>query len=233
LFEVVRFNRAFESGDTRFVPEWIFYNARRRAGTELESVTGQYRSHVKAVKLEIDPGDFETAEKNGNEYNLCPVTRSLVARVLQNERPRVETGDKALPGKPCEVFISFASEDAGLARGVYEYLASNTSKRIFFSDETKRQTDFGSEIDEALDAASCLIAVGSSREHLMKEWVKFEWDGYHRDIRSGRKKKAELLSVIFGFDPRDLPRALRFYEAIVLDHSDPRTGLDRLLRYVY
>jgi hypothetical protein len=231
LFEVERFSEAFVDGSTRFVPQWIFYNARRRVGAELVTITEQYRNYLKDLKVEMDTEDFQRAEKDGREYDLCPVTRSLVARILQTEPPSVTRVSDPAAG-PCEVFISFASEDAHLARSVYQYLVSKTTKRIFFSEETKRHADFGREIDEALDSANCLITVASSREHLMKEWVKFEWDGYHRDILSGRKRNAELLSVIFGFDPRDLPRALRFYEALVFDQREPNASLDKLLRFI-
>jgi hypothetical protein len=223
LFEVEKFNRAFKDGATGFVPDLIFYDAEKRDGAELDEVIKEYLYYIKKAGIELDVMDYKEAKAKRLQYDLCPVTRSIVHRLRPEPPP---------PPRVWEGFISSASEDYPLARSVYKYVRKNVTKNVYFSDEANHQTNFGREIDEALDSARFLIAVASKRKHLLKDWVEFEWHGFHRDILSGKKKGAELLSVISGFDPLDLPRALRFREAIVLDRKRPEARLDRILKYI-
>lgn len=231
LFEVERFNQAFKDEATAFVPDWVFYDAQRFTGAELEVVLQEYLNYIVEVGIELGLTDLEEARQKQLQYDLCPVTRSIVHRINQKGsgdlRPPLPP-----PNDPWEVFITAASEDYQLARSVYEYVCNNTKRRVYFSDETKHQTDFGREIDDALDSAHFLIAVASSPEYLLKEWVKFEWDGYHRDILSGKKRDAALFSVISGFSPLDLPRALRHREAIVCEPTQLEAKLQHILKFI-
>lgn len=121
------------------------------------------------------------------------------------------------------VFISFKhsdangnrSEDSVLAEELYNYLKSRGLK-VFFSPselEFLGQSQYSKVIDDALDSSMFLIAVGCSREHLDSQWVRYEWDSFLNDIRSGTKSNAEVFVLYSGMSVGDLPRALRQRQA--------------------
>jgi len=109
-------------------------------------------------------------------------------------RPRVVAYD---------VFISFKNldekgvptRDAALANEVYNFLTSK-GLNVFISTVTLESlgvSNYKKAIDEALDAASIMVAVGTSTENLNSEWVRYEWDGFYNDILSGVKPSWKAL----------------------------------------
>lgn len=119
-----------------------------------------------------------------------------------------------------DVFISFKhssdganASDARLASDLYDELISR-GLSTFFSPVTLAATarsDYSRAIDEALDQAHVLVAVGSSQANFEASWVRYEWESFLNDQRSGVKPRATLFSLSQGCRPRDLPRALRQY----------------------
>ena len=106
-------------------------------------------------------------------------------------RPRIAAYD---------VFISFKNldergvptRDAQLANEVYNFLRSK-GLSVFISTVTLESlgvSNYKKAIDDALDAASIMVAVGTSTENLNSEWVRYEWDGFDNDILS-KKNLAE------------------------------------------
>ena len=117
-----------------------------------------------------------------------------------------------------EVFLSFKntdengnpSKEQGMATELYDALSS-IGVSVFFSNKTLPilgAAQYKTVIDEALDSAKILIAIGTSRENLTSSWVRYEWDGFYGDILSG-KKHGQLFSFIDEMSPMELPRALR------------------------
>ena len=117
-----------------------------------------------------------------------------------------------------EVFLSFKNSDANgnstkeraMADELYNALA-NRGIGVFYSNETLSvcgAAQYKAEIDNALDEATILIAVGTSRESLESSWVRYEWDGFFNDVLSGQKE-GHLFSYIDDMSPSDLPRTLR------------------------
>jgi len=98
--------------------------------------------------------------------------------------PGIEARRKAQSQRPkavYDVFISFKNldekgvptPDAELANEVYNFLTSK-GLSIFISTVTLESlgvSNYKKAIDEALDAASIMIAVGTSTENLNSEWV--------------------------------------------------------------
>ena len=87
-----------------------------------------------------------------------------------------------------EVFLSFKNSDANgnstkeraMSDELYNALA-NRGIGVFYSNETLSvcgAAQYKAEIDNALDEATILIAVGTSRESLESSWVRYEWDGF-------------------------------------------------------
>lgn len=224
LFEVRSFNDTLAADAREFTPDCFFYNAELFDGRRVPEKVEQCLSALAPVRSSSERQLYEEADP---KYDLCPVTRRIVKSYLLHERRT--RGVKPDPtSADCDVFISFGSEDTALARQVYDYLVHSARKRVFFSEESLHQADYGKVIDDALDKAKCLIAVGTNVRHLTKPWVEYEWRSFHQDILSGPKQEAGLLSFVSGCDPRDLPRPLRVREAVQHNPSEPAAALRKL-----
>ena len=121
-----------------------------------------------------------------------------------------------------QVFLSYKhsgengekTPDAQMAEELYAELTKRGIK-TFYSSRSIRKLGEGKykvAIDDALDEASVLVAVGTSAENLNSNWVKYEWDSFHGDILSGRKE-GQLISFIADMRQFDLPRTLRQMES--------------------
>jgi hypothetical protein len=124
-----------------------------------------------------------------------------------------------------DVFISFKNldaagiptRDASLAKEVYNSL-SGKGVAVFLSTESLEQlgeSDYKKAIDDALDAASIVVAVGTSLENLNSNWVRYEWDSFYNDILSGIKPEGKVFTYIEGLLPRQLPRSLKQTETFI------------------
>lgn len=137
-----------------------------------------------------------------------------------------------------KVFISFKnleksgliSRDSELAREVHDFLTQRGLEVFFSSVSLERMgvAAYKQAIDDALDQADVVIAVGTSREHLMSEWVRYEWDSFTNDILSGLKPKGRVFAYVEGLPTAELPRALRQTQAI--QHGP--YALDLLYRFI-
>ena len=126
-----------------------------------------------------------------------------------------------------EVFISFkrnALDGSGKTRD-YE-IASDLHKALkdagveaFISEKDLFTYDFRRKIDDALDESKILIAVGTSRDNMESENVRYEWTSFHNDILSRIKPDAQIFSYIEGMNHTDLPRALRHYESLTTNEK--------------
>src|SRR6476469_3894329 len=96
-----------------------------------------------------------------------------------------------------DVFISYKhtgddlhlSRDYQLANEVYSFLASR-GVGTFFSSQTLEASgvaEYKKTIDDALEASTALVVVGTSSTNITSEWVRYEWDGFLTDIISGFK----------------------------------------------
>jgi hypothetical protein len=105
-----------------------------------------------------------------------------------------------------DVFISFknldengaSTRDATLAKQVYGKLNSE-GLSVFISSESLAElgvSDYKKAIDSALDAASVLVAVGTTAGNLKSEWVRYEWDGFQMDILSRVKPQGRVFTYI-------------------------------------
>jgi hypothetical protein len=87
-----------------------------------------------------------------------------------------------------DIFISFKNldgagretRDCWIAKQISAAL-SNSGLSVFFSlDSLERlgTSAYKAVIDDALDQASVLVVVGTTRENLESPWVRYEWDGF-------------------------------------------------------
>ena len=125
--------------------------------------------------------------------------------------------------KKYDVFISFKNSDKDgkqtadsvLAEKLYDFL-SKKGISVFFSNielEFTGKAQYTKVIDDALDSSGFLIAVGCGKENLDSDWVRYEWESFLNDIRSGVKSGAEVFVLFQDMTINDLPRALRQQQA--------------------
>jgi len=126
-----------------------------------------------------------------------------------------------------QVFISYkhsgheghVTRDYELAKEVFSFLSARGLK-VFFSEislENVGTAEYKRTIDDALEAATVLVAVGARRESLAAEWVRYEWDGFLNDILSGFKKGGKVFAYVDHMETAALPWALRHTQ--VFHHS--------------
>ena len=122
-----------------------------------------------------------------------------------------------------DVFISFKNSDENgritrdseIAKKLYDFL-TDKGLSVFFSNEVLERlgkAQYTRVIDEALDSARILIAIGCSHDNLNSQWVRYEWESFINDVRSGIKSNAEIFVLYEGVRLSELPRALRQQQA--------------------
>lgn len=209
LFEVERFNNLVASGCKEFLPDVFFYDAQlyENGSQQIQKAIELYIQRISKKR----PYHMIQAYRNTPlKFDMCPATRRIVQRYIST---LVETKRGAY-----DIFISFASEDKRYAQRIYEYLARKSNKRIFFSDAILQDGNFSRQIDQALESAELLILVGTSTNKILKPFVEFEWRTFHLLSLTERKKR-NLIPVMIGVDPQEMPLLLRLYQGHFLKNS--------------
>jgi len=209
LFEVERFNHLVASGCNEFLPDVFFHDARRfDDGSEMiKDATDRYILRMAKKRPYKVINDYRKAAL---KFDMCPATRRIVQRYISTLIEPIQGA--------YDIFISFASEDKHYARRIYEYLANKSKKRIFFSDAILQDGNFSRQIDQALESAELLILVGTSINNILKPYVEFEWRTFHLLALTERKKR-NLIPVMIGVDPQEMPLLLRLYQGHFLKSS--------------
>jgi len=122
------------------------------------------------------------------------------------------------------------TRDLALAQIVFEILSAQ-GLQVFFSNislESLGVAAYKRAIDDALDATTLLVVVGTSADNLNSRWVRYEWDGFYNDILSGVKPHGKVFAYVEGVGVTELPRALR--QTQCFQHDDSATH--HLLQFV-
>ncbi len=154
----------------------------------------------------------------------------LLLRLLREEEMTASRRKDRVDAVTYDVFISCKSQDYAYARKVNNLLTDKGLK-VFFSEmmlQELRDSVYFSQINSALEAAVHMVVVGSRRGHLESKWVRNEWETFCNEKNSGRKDGNLVNVLAAGMDPKDLPIALRQYEAIALVPGQ----IERLTDYV-
>ncbi len=124
-----------------------------------------------------------------------------------------------------DVFLSFKNldardrqtRDARISSELYAFLTKK-GLSVFQSNivlEALGEAAYKKAIDDALDSAKVLVAVGTSTENLESKWVRYEWDSFFTDILSGIKPDGKVFTYIEGLKINSLPRSLRQTQTLV------------------
>lgn len=115
-----------------------------------------------------------------------------------------------------DVFISHKSDDFAIAKKVFDYLVSKGIS-VFLSEMSLPAlsgADYSAEIDDALEHAKNIVVIASSKENVNSGWVKYEWNTFANEKRSGRKNGNIVTLVTDNMQIFDLPILLRQYEVL-------------------
>jgi hypothetical protein len=96
--------------------------------------------------------------------------------------------------------------------------------------QTLGRADYSRAIMETLDRVPVVVVVGTTPENVRSSWVRFEWETFLNEVRSGRKLDGVLISVVEGISISDLPLELRQWQCFVFDHRDASGPCDFLAR---
>jgi len=223
LFPVESVLQEMAAGQHCFAPTHIYWDGEQRSSEDPRAVIEAFLKSRGSSWQQLEENLRKDASPHppGDPFDLCPVTRTIIGR---HRKLRDADPPSPPPADPFDVFLSFASEDRGLARQVFDHFS--TSRRVFFSDLTLTRGGFADQIDSALDAVRSFVAVGTSVDHLNKSWVKYEWRNFHNDMKSKRKAEdAPFFAIVSGMDPHDLPRPLREQSAVTVDQCGLETAL--------
>lgn len=114
-----------------------------------------------------------------------------------------------------DVFISAKSQDYAHARVAVEYL-TKSGLRVFFSEADLPRmgaADYYAAIDDALETATHMLVVTSSREFANSQWVRKEWQTFLNEKLGGRKHGVLVTLLCGGLTIEKLPLSLRQFEA--------------------
>jgi hypothetical protein len=249
LFEVSKVQEAVAKRASQFVPDLFYYECKRYRNPKQfpDVVNGFINRMARDRRPKWNRREWDSFEP---KFGLCPVTERIVrrhAKAIEITAPparqtppvglrefsrAVATLEPEQESQAYDVFVSFAHEDQVLAQQVARYLRRETGRTIFLSCD-QWHTNYPRVIDEALESATCFVAVASDPTYLQRNWVQYEYRAFHVLATSGRKSsRAQMLSYIDGFDPHALPLPLLTHEAIQHDRSGPVRSFRRVLPFV-
>lgn len=132
-------------------------------------------------------------------------------------------------GSGISVFIAFKqlapngerTRDSQIAELLYLMLQSYGIRTFFsmVSLEILGAAAFKNTINSALDEATVMIVVGTSKENICARWVQYEWGSFHQDMLDGKKgENARIFTYLENMNVEELPRELRGFEGF--QHSE-------------
>ncbi|MCD4691185.1 toll/interleukin-1 receptor domain-containing protein [bacterium] len=126
--------------------------------------------------------------------------------------------------------VGHPTRDWEIAQALWEFL-TEYGFRVFFSNvslERMGVSAYTRAIDDALDRVQVLVVVCASGARADSRWVRYEWDSFLNDIRSGIKPDGHVFVYLVDELIRNLPRGLRHTQCI--EHESD--GFARLARFI-
>lgn len=219
----LRFKGDFENG------RYAFENIVSEFPTEAEAYWGlclckygiEYINDYKTGKKipTCHTTNYDSILNDDNFAKACEYASATAKRLYREEAENIDRIQRAIAQiaeteSPYDIFISFKKEDCNgrtkdsvLAQSIYEALTEK-GYRVFFSHITleSKSGQYEQYIFNALNTASVMLVVGTSRENLESAWVKNEWSRFLKMLRTNTSKTAYLCYA--DMSPEDIPDEL-------------------------
>ena len=158
------------------------------------------------------------------------------APISEASNDKAENGIKSLLGFTTQasgdydVFISFKSEDADIAKSIYQFCKANMIEAFWskVSLPELSKADYSDAINNALDNAKHFVLVLSDLSYLNSHWVKYEMETFSAEILEGRKDSANFVFVVtdalydslIASNKKTLPLRYRRYQILKLSEYE-------------
>lgn len=227
LFEVRRMHHELNVSQA-FVPDMFFHDGvLYRNGADLDDFVRTVFS--RDIFTHLSDSQRAEYERAPLKYDPCPVTRRIIGRYRGDLEGRVRAPERAQTDGAYDVFVSFAGEDKQYAADLVDGLG-RLGRRAFFSAREITAGWWSEPIDRAIESDSCeeMLVIATSRDHVLKPAVTYEYRAFHQMIMTGRKPKNGLKCLIHGFSETDLPLPLAAYQASTFEPAAVAAVLERL-----
>jgi len=232
LFPVEEVNASVRGKAKKFLPESFFYDAKSCddvPGGLINTIRDVYipRLREKGIISKADEEFWRKTYAKGLAFNLCPVTRSIIERYIEQE------GKHVAKRRHFDLFLSWARPDKKYAYAVYDYLTKHKKLEVFCAGKTPMWTDFSNEIHNAIRDSDGMIIIATQPSHMKREGVILEWSAFLTMIRQGSKPKTSpLLNFVSGFGYDELPNLISGYQIINFEPGKIKLGLKELKRFI-
>jgi hypothetical protein len=227
LFEVGKLHADISKGAVDFRPSILFHDARRHDPAKLDTVVKAFLQEKKRNGLWPDIERQQLEDAGEDRFDLCPASRNIIRRCMGL------TYRGPVPQDKVDVFLSFASEDQDLAQDIRDWLVENGRNPVFFSPESIRESDFTNQIFTALEQANNLVVVGTRIDHLLKNWVNYEYTSFFRKKMREQGSTRQIVTVLSDLPKGASPPApLSDYQILSCTGDSLRQQLRDLLRFL-
>lgn len=237
LFDVNRMKKNLKNN--HFVPDILFHSGERQETIDIEGIIQLEEKQLKRHDLTDELALFQ---KTDQQFDLCPITRSIIehyfnwvdysddqTRQIEKTQPRLSKLDSY---NDIQVFISYNSDAKNLASALYNCLKHDYT--VFYSTETLKKlgdSHYFKVIRHAVQAAHCMVVVGTIPEHFESRWVDWEWGNFEILRMSGIKPDNKLFVFTKDLHPSHLPLGLNSVQVIRHGNLDEvKTFVDNAFR---
>ncbi len=181
---------------------------------------------------------FKKAVADKADIGLCPVTYSIVRRhakyirqLTRGSENREVADNYNEVADNYKVFLSFGDPDQARAQTVFEFIAKETGRKVFFAPQSLQGHPglWSEPIYAALRSASHFVVVATRPENLDRGWVNFEIKRFHQ-----RHPGRGMIAMVSGFSPQLLPDPLDSFGALTWnDEREFQGALQKLKFWLY
>lgn len=184
----------------------------------------RYNGTVEFDLINLDYVDYINKSNRVQEFDKLMRTLKTLLGKIQTHTPlqQQQTQTQSQPINTTmkyDVFISSKSEDYGLAEKVYDFLIESGLDVFLASRELDRlgESEYSLAIDDAIDNATHMIVVATSVDNINSKWVKYEWNTFSNDLKSGYRTGNLITIHSHDIELRRLPASLRHQQSFWLD----------------
>lgn len=231
LFRIRAMHEKILNEETEFIPDVYFHNAAEGKSTFRTFMDVTFDRQVARMR---DNNRLAEFRKCTEKYQLCPVTKRLIARQAGLLPPDL-FADRTMPRGPkpkYDVFVSCGRGDESLAAMVHQYVTDELHRSAYFYTRSARDTLFLGEIEDALATAQFLIAVATQPGLLTRNYPNYERLVFLTRVLNGQSPRNAGIIPYIGFVPEELPVGYSLFAGIQFDPTNPGEKLAELRRFL-